>query len=740
MFIGIYYIYKTKEVGGKNNMSGLIHYKNYYMYAEAVRENRPIEVYVPAELEANNIQDHIAAITNILRDGIESDYVHNCKMTIKWESNIHCKLSIVDYWYNLFMWAMLLELDMKIRPNHIFFSPELKGKNIKSYIDKFVLSKTNKKKFSNQKLNDIICRGVWNFSMIEEFSYYLANTINNEDDLDLMNASKDFYDLMHYSMEQIPFEDVKDLGMKLTNQAINIIKDSKKLIGYDHGLANPFRASEAVSPKQFKEVLVNIGTKPTNDGGIYPYIINQSYKTGGVDNPLYYFIESSAARVAQILGKINVGDSGDFARLLGINNTDTILNQNEDYACLSKHFIKFEIKSKQHLSMIKNRYYRFNPMGMEYMIDDEDESLIGKTIYMRSPITCASNSDGHGICPTCYGDLYLVNRNINVGKIAAEILSSQLTQRLLSAKHLIDTNIEKIVWTDLFLEFFEVEADTIRLNSDLENLKGYSLIIDPESVILVNDEDYVSNYDDDGEVYDETINNYSEYINGFIIKTPTGEEIPCGSADQINPDPLYISYELNKIIRKKAYNSENRIAVPLKALVDEEVLFYIKINNNQLNKTMNQIMNVINKSEVTRNKTKDEAVQDIVDLVVEGGISIDAIHLEVILSNQVISVDNPLKKPDWNNIHVQHKMCTLNDALNNNPSIIVSMMYKDLGKTFYNPLSFSKHGVSFFDLFYMEQPQNYISDDLLIDESPVKKEDEMIVMASVIKKEEENKE
>ena len=119
---------------------------------------------------------------------------------------------------------------------------------------------------------------------------------------------------------------IKDEGMKITDAAIKIIKNSKKIIGYEHGLTNSFKASEAINPRQYKEVHFNIGTKPTSDGSVYPYIINKSFSKGGVNDPLSYFIESSGARLAQILSKTNVGDSGDFARLLGLNNIDSIIN------------------------------------------------------------------------------------------------------------------------------------------------------------------------------------------------------------------------------------------------------------------------------------------------------------------------------------------------------------------------------------------------------------------------------
>ena len=132
---------------------------------------------------------------------------------------------------------------------------------------------------------------------------------------------------------------------------------------------------------------------------------------------------------------------------------------------------------------------------------------------------------------------------------------------------------------------------------------------------------------------------------------------------------------------------------------------------------MDDIINVINKSAVTEKMTKDEALQTIVDLIIEGNLSIDAVHLEVILSNQIVQPSDVLKKPNWNDPHAQYRMFTLNQALTNNPSVIISLLYKDLHRVLYNPLTFAKNKPSFFDLFFCEQPQNYMSDDLLTDDT-----------------------
>ena len=718
----------------------LVNFKNYYIYADMISNRKSgMTIYVPDDITAENIADHIDGIDAILKDGIDEDYIHNLKIEVSWENNISCKLFIVDYWFNLFMWSMILKNNDSIRPKHVFWSKELKRKNIKKFVDSYVLTKENKIKYGNVFLNNNICDGLWNYSNIEQFSYYLANTINNEDDIRLMELVPEYNDLIHVSLADVPFDKVKEAGMDATNKAIEIIKNSRDYIGYDHGLANSFKASEAINPRQFKESRLNIGTKPNGKGDVYPYKIDKSFTTGGVNTPLDYFIESSTARAAQIMSKTNVGDSGDFARLLGLNNMDTILNLDLNYECMSQHFMKYTIKTEKHLNMIKNRYYRLNPKGMQYLIDsNKDKHLIGQTIYLKSPMTCASKTSGNGICKCCYGDLYYTNLNINVGKIAAEILSSILTQILLSAKHLLETRIVAIKWLPQFQDFFDVDINTIKL-TDLDelDLKKYSMIIDPDDVYLVNEEEDTISYDDEGNEItieaDENSGVYNEYVCRFYIQTPNGEMIECGTQDN---ESMYISNELNEQIRHRASAVDGKVSIPLSVLTDHP-LFYIKISNDEISKTMNDIINIINKASVTENMNKDEALQNLIDLVIDGGLDIDAVHLEVILANQIVSPDNALIRPNWNDPYAQYKILTLDHSLVNNPSIVVSLLYKDLHKVLYNPLSFSKHAPSFFDLFFCEQPQVYMSDGLFSNDIHINDPERGIDMVRIVEAEEE---
>ena len=376
--------------------------------------------------------------------------------------------------------------------------------------------------------------------------------------------------------------------------------------------------------------------------------------------------------------------------------------------------------------MIRNRYYRLNEKGIDRIIDDLDESLIGKQIFLHSPMTCACNSSGRGVCKRCYGNLYYTNRKINIGKIAAEILTSKITQRLLSSKHIIEIIIMAMKWLPDFFSFFEVNADNIILRDDI-NTKKYNVLIDPDNIELVVYETSTINSDEDSV---EDTNDYNEYITEFIIKSSDGESYEIRTEDYTS---LYISKELNEIIRKTAVDDDGLISVPLSAL-DDIPIFYVKITNNEMNKLMDDIIAILNKKAITSNFDKDEILEQLVNLVIESGLGVDSVHLETILSNQLVNPDDIINKPNWNDPNARYKVITLNDALTYNSSVIISLLYQDMKKTLYNPLTYSKKGPSFFDLFFMESPQNYISEELLTDDTGVVEEEKNVYMCKWVEK------
>lgn len=702
----------------------LTNYKNYYMYEQFVRDRSTPMVIQIDDITIDTFDEYFNGCINILLDSpntiTEEDiltgnnklldqeadvlYVSSTSIWIDFRGVIQVPLKAADLLFNLAGWYAIIKLGMTVEPCHIIFDPRYMTRmTIKNYIDAYIIPQA-RKVVPIKDLNAILDDTSYLFRQADRFSLWLMDTINLEDFLDLMKIDPEFYDTLYNDLSDVPIEDYKAASMDLTNKAIEIILKSGNVMPYEHCLAVAFRSKEGINVNQYKEFAHNIGPKPDGNGSIYPVPINSSFINGGVGDPMYYLIDSSAGRTAQILSKINVGDSGSFARLLGLNNTDTYLHHDPNYDCHTKSYQRYEVKSKEHLKLIYSRYYRFHTDGVEYCCSPGDDFLIGQTILLRSPMTCASNAKGHGICYKCYGDLAYVNRNISVGKISAEIPSSKLTQRLLSAKHLLEAIIKALQWTEEFSMFFEIEGNAIKLQSDLD-LKQYSIIIDPDDIDM---DDKLDIYNDDDSSIDSSPDIYNEHITKFTIVSKTGLMYDIHTSEF---DKMYLTADLNNIIRKKGIATEDdKFQIPMSAIPTDDYIFYMIIHNNELSKAMEDIMNIINKNAVTKSMDKDQLLQAFIDTTIRGGLYIAAVHCEVILSNQLRSADNILEKPDWSIPNIPYQILTLNDALNYNPSIIITLMYQSLSKVLYNPLSFKKRGVSFIDLFFKENVTEDLKD------------------------------
>ena len=672
------------------NKGQLIYPENYGYYAPMVEGDGTIEINTSI-LNKENVKDHFQGIYNILCDGIELDFVHGMYVIVTFVDNETVKLSIIDYMTNLILWQLPLSAGDPLTSEFLYYQENMTTDTISEYINEKYIYK-HYKDMDFISLNQIISDTIDVIGKIDNFSHYFMNTINNEDTINLMKQNQEFYDCVHADLSGVPIEQVKDEGMRITNRAIEIIKES------DHCMADNFRAKEGINNKQFREFMFNIGTKPDGKGGVYPVIINSNYSNEGLKDIPSYYIDSSIGRLALIIAKNNVGDSGHFSRILRLNNRSSKLHKDPNYACSTKNLIKVEIRTARILNMYKNRYYRFEPNGVEHKVSftplKDDMHLIGKTVYFRSPMTCSSAARGEGICYKCYGDLAYINRDINIGIIAAELLCSVLTQKLLSAKHLLESAIKSITWPDSFSQIFDIAFNAIGISENLTDLKKWNLIISSDDIMSEDEYD---------------IADYNFYVNVIKVQNPDGDIIAISPKEDIN---IYLSSALTSIINIDKMDDNEEITIPFSKIKDE-VLFLIHIDNNELSATLMNIKNMINRTVSVRTRDKDQMSQDFLQTIIDGGIGLDAIHAEIILSNMIRSDQDILEMPNWDNLNETYNILTLNEALINNPSITTSLQYQEFPKTLYRPLSFRKVKAASIDLFFMVNPQEWMNIEMV---------------------------
>ncbi len=678
----------------------MVYKEQYGMYKDLV-EKGIMDVYTK-DINDSNVDLNFKNIINILSDGIETDWVQNMKLIIHFEDNVEVTLTIMDYLFNLMFWCLITCTGRKIESKHLFYEEAITKSSIKNYIDKNFI-KVNMKSMEMISLNQNIDRAISKFRDLVNFQMYLANTINLEDTIELMRKYPEFNDTIHFKTDGIPLEDVKDLGMKAMNIQMNYIKNS------DHCLRDAFIAGEGVSAKQYKEVSVNIGSKPNGLGSVFPNPISGSFINGGLKTPEEVIIESSIGRIAQILKKQNVGDSGAFARNLGLNNLDSKLNDDPSYSCDTKNLELIDIKNSDILDMYNMRYYRFIENGPEYLLDSsKDKHLIGKQLYFRSPMTCASAARGHGICYKCYGDLAYVNRNINIGQIAAELLSAIYTQILLSAKHLLESAIIKLEWTPEFYNWFSVQYNLINIKDNVL-LKGMKIIIDPDDII--------ENELDDEEEDDYLLSGSSSYITSFIIRKADGTEVDIHTTDS---DVMYLHSDLLDYLDNTGVNDDGIYEIDMIKVKDLS-LFIIDVKNNELSKTMKTIQNIIDNKASTKSFNRNTILQAFIDNNLIGGIKINAVHFEVLLMNQIRSADDILLLPDWSHKNERYQLLTLRKSLSENRSISIRLQGSSVAKNLSNTSNRFSKQPSMMDLYAMEEPQKFmenveLSDYTLIDD------------------------
>ena len=645
------------------------------------------------DIDKTNIDILFDHAINILKDGIETPFVQSMKVHVHFIDKVDINLSIFDYLFNLAFWRLRIMIDKKIYSVHLFFPDDITQRYCKNYIDNVFIDK-NRKDVDIIALNQIIDGTIGKFREFRRFQTFLSNSLNLEDTIDLMNKYPEFWDTMHLDVSNVPLEDVKEFGMEMTHRQIQYIKNS------NHCLSDSFRTGEAVSPKQYKEVAVNIGSKPDGQGSVYPVAVNHSFLNGGLQNPTELFIESSNGRVAQILQKNNVGESGEFARKLELNNQDTRLYPDPNYSCGTRNFVKVTIDTETKLRMYDLRYYRENPHGIDKLLDyKRDKQLIGKTLYFRSPMTCASAARGDGICYKCYGDLAYTNKEVNVGQIAAEGLSSIYTQTLLSAKHLLESNIIKTEWSDGFHDFFTAFFNTISIKEGIM-VKGYTMIIDED--IKVEDE----NDDID----------YNYYINSFIIRDPNGNETKIFTKDA---DNLYFISDFLNFCNKNYNEDGTAIEINMVDLFNFQSLFVMEIKNNELSQTMDKIKKLIDVKSVMKDYDKDTLLKEFTNTNILGNITLNAVHFEVLLMNQIRDVENELEKPDWNVPNEDYQILTLSTSLAHNPSITVRLQSTTPSKVLLDPNSRNLYKPSVDDLYFMVQPQEFLENKNIISDEDV---------------------
>ena len=699
------------------------------------------------DITEETIDDYTNNLKDVFLDYIEIPSVQNTKIHFIFDNGMSVRLPVSWSLINIIVWGFVVKTNQKIKPYHVFFNKDgITNGYIKKYIDKFAIIPVRKKCSTDNNimiihnLNRVIYDTLRNLKFVDQFAWFFNNSINNEDFILMYNKCPGFKEIMdrhktnYYS--QFPAEQINAEALKDMNQLIDYIINAKKYIGRDHCLSDAFRAKEGVKPKQAREMYTNIGIKPNGEGGVFPYVFNTNYISGGADNVAFHILESLVARIAQILSKKNTARSGQFSRIMTLNCSQTkkytipYSNKTDPvYDCGTRNFLKYKVTDETALRKIADRYYRLDPMGMEYKISDvynamkDNADLIGKEIYLRSPIKCRSAAMGLGICHKCMGELYGITPATNIGVYSVTNLTERLTQMMLSAKHLLEAKIDSLTFDTSCLseeqisKFIIINDGVIYINPELEDFKKWKLVIragDIQEEVFAS----INDNDEDGDDVDTALEDILNYINVFYLRNDsTQEEYPIKTTEM---DNFYLSDWLMSYIELKNLNDiDDDIIFPVSSLIGEDnPLFDIgSIHNDDMSERLESVIKTINLKANTDSYTAETFVETLSNKLNDIGLdNIMSVHLEIIIMNQIRSSKDVLEMPDWSvPEQSNYQILTLKKAVMQHPSITVSLQSEDIARMLHSPLSFKKHTPSSYDLLYMVQPQKFLSEKPVVE-------------------------
>lgn len=149
--------------------------------------------------------------------------------------------------------------------------------------------------------------------------------------------------------------------------------------------------------------------------------------------------------------------------------------------CGTRNAIPWLVTGKNLISSQGMNYYLDPPDGKEEVkfLTVKDKHLIGRVIYLRNSITCETH-DPAGVCSVCYGKLgEQLPKRTSIGRTGIFVLSSDVSQKVLSLKHDGGTAISiPINFPDEDLRYVrsKTESQTIYVNYIEDTTKQFLII------------------------------------------------------------------------------------------------------------------------------------------------------------------------------------------------------------------------------------------------------------------------
>jgi hypothetical protein len=297
---------------------------------------------------------------------------------------------------------------------------------------------------NQQELRDVLTHMVYRIDnqMYNDFSHKAEADVKNIDILDLIEVAT------HPEYLAVQNESVAD---KASVDAEHKIL-TKILTSGEYFPSNSLVKMTQTGTVRLEQVLQCVGPRGslTDIDSVYFRKPIMRGFVRGIRSFYDIMIESRSSAKAQSFSEAPLEEAEYFARRLQLlcQSVETVHAGD----CGSQHYLPWKVKPEiieggkvvyqGDLVTLEGKYYLDEKSNQLKVINKGDKSLEDKTVKIRSVVAGCQHPDPHGLCSTCFGDLFLsVPINTNIGHMCAASMNEQTTQSVLSTKH-SDVNSE----------------------------------------------------------------------------------------------------------------------------------------------------------------------------------------------------------------------------------------------------------------------------------------------------------
>jgi hypothetical protein len=609
--------------------------------------------------------------------------IHNLVL-IKLGKNNYVEMRTCEFITHLILWKANVVFNEPITTNDIYNvrSSDPSSLHINTIMDIIVKRLVEKE----GEVTDAICEVIYKIKdefseLLHGYSGICCNTVSIYDIIQFKNRNKEFNSLINTTLDET--KSIKELENEIKDCEARLVKVIKE---DPYNCFNPYLRSKRINSGQLTKVLVAVGTRPDIDKTILPKPIKRGY-IHGLQTASEYFMETLTARDAMLTKVDNVPLSGLLSREVNRLTSSSIYINYDVVDCGTKHTLKYEVKNKDYLDMIIGKYY-YDDANKLHAVTGNEQFLIGKTIRLRSFITCALDK---GVCQTCVGKISNRLTGTRLGALPSIKTINPLSNMAMAGKHNTSTKSIEII-NEALLKYFYHDGVDFYINQEYAEQRNIYIVINQDDVEELL---YSSNFDVDDDTIDTRIQ-----LSYVAIRDKGVDYV-------LENEGMRIALSEEIISQKNLFlddsDDPDYVLIPINKIDPSSPIFSVILDTEEISKYLNSFINTIDRKTVSRFQTYDNLIEEMNRIVYEAGFKNEIIHFESIINCMIRSVDDITVRPDFTEDKVDYQILRISNAIEKK-DLYTTLSFQGLRRLFKDITIRKRMGTSLYDPFFRISP------------------------------------